>query len=103
MRINDKKSLDNRGLAEIEKGEQKLKEIISPTYGVIDLGFIYTLSSKFIPGVIEDFSLIDGFVKQYCCCFKGLWCTRSAKLFIRIKHAAHVHQRPFSTIIVNIA
>ncbi len=24
----------------------------------------------------------------------SLWCARSAKLFIRIKHAAHAHQRP---------
>jgi DNA-binding transcriptional LysR family regulator len=49
-----------RGLAEIETGEMKLKEMVSPQKEVIDLGFIYTLGPTFIPKVVSQFRSTKG-------------------------------------------
>ncbi|WP_042348109.1 LysR family transcriptional regulator [Bacillus massiliigorillae] len=46
-------------LEELEKGERKMKKLASPTEGVIDLAFIYTLGSRFIPNIIQAFSNIE--------------------------------------------
>ncbi|MEK4302847.1 LysR family transcriptional regulator [Oceanobacillus sp. FSL K6-0251] len=45
-----------RSLAELERGEKKLRELTSPSHGVIDLAFIYTLGPYFIPEIIKNFS-----------------------------------------------
>lgn len=42
-------------LSELEKGENKVKELVSPTSGTIDLAFIYTLGPHFIPNLIKNF------------------------------------------------
>ncbi|WP_179031609.1 LysR family transcriptional regulator [Paenibacillus kribbensis] len=45
---------------ELEKGEHDLRELVSPSQGTIDLAFIYTLGSHFIPAIIQAFSALDG-------------------------------------------
>ena len=42
-------------LCELEKGEKKIKKLMNPEQGQIDLAFIYTLGSRFIPTSIEAF------------------------------------------------
>lgn len=42
-------------LKELEIGERNLKQIISPTTGTIDLGFIYTLGAHLVPRLMKDF------------------------------------------------
>ncbi|ADM68745.1 HTH-type transcriptional regulator GltC [Paenibacillus polymyxa E681] len=44
---------------ELEKGEHNLRELVSPSHGNIDLAFIYTLGSHFIPAIIQAFSALD--------------------------------------------
>ncbi|WP_420539812.1 LysR family transcriptional regulator [Paenibacillus polymyxa] len=44
---------------ELEKGEYNLRELVSPSHGNIDLAFIYTLGSHFIPAIIQAFSALD--------------------------------------------
>jgi len=46
----------NRALDELEKGEKKLRELTSPSHGLIDLAFIYTLGPHFVPTMIKAFS-----------------------------------------------
>lgn len=43
-------------LDELEKGEKKMQKFASPTHGVIDLAFIYTLGPRFVPNIIQAFS-----------------------------------------------
>ncbi|MDF2903656.1 MAG: HTH-type transcriptional regulator gltC [Bacillus sp. (in: firmicutes)] len=45
-----------RALDELEKGEKKLRELTSPSLGMIDLAFIYTLGPRFVPTLIQSFS-----------------------------------------------
>lgn len=47
--------VDN-ALNELKKGEKELRELVSPTHGTIDLAFIYTLGSHFVPSMINNFS-----------------------------------------------
>lgn len=47
--------VDN-ALNELQQGEKKLRELVSPTHGTIDLAFIYTLGSHFVPTMIQNFS-----------------------------------------------
>ncbi|QCX34129.1 LysR family transcriptional regulator [Caloramator sp. E03] len=42
-------------LSELEKGEKKVKELVSPYSGTIDMAFIYTLGSFFIPNLVKNF------------------------------------------------
>lgn len=42
-------------LQELENGTKKVKELTSNTDGLINIGFIYTLSSHFIPDLISNF------------------------------------------------
>lgn len=42
-------------LKELETGERNLKQMISPTTGTIDLGFIYTLGAHLVPKLMKDF------------------------------------------------
>lgn len=49
--------VDN-ALSELQKGEKKLRELVSPSYGTVDIAFIYTLGSHFIPTMIQSFSSI---------------------------------------------
>jgi DNA-binding transcriptional LysR family regulator len=44
-----------KGLNEIEKGEKNLQRLISTTSGVIDLAFIYSLGTNFVPSMIQQF------------------------------------------------
>ncbi|MDP4107668.1 MAG: LysR family transcriptional regulator [Bacillota bacterium] len=44
-----------KGLTEIEKGEKNLQRLISTTSGVIDLAFIYSLGTNFVPSMIQQF------------------------------------------------
>lgn len=45
----------NNGLGELELGERKLRALVSPSIGQIDLGFIYTLGAHIMPNIIKDF------------------------------------------------
>lgn len=45
----------NNGLGELELGEKKLRALVSPSVGQIDLGFIYTLGAHIMPNIIKDF------------------------------------------------
>lgn len=49
-----------RALDELDKGEKKLRDLTSPSKGVIEVAFIYTLGPHFIPNMIQAFSLQDG-------------------------------------------
>lgn len=42
-------------LKELETGEKNLKQMISPSTGTIDLGFIYTLGAHLVPSLMKDF------------------------------------------------
>ena len=42
-------------LKELETGERNLKQMISPSTGTIDLGFIYTLGAHLVPSLMKDF------------------------------------------------
>lgn len=44
-------------LAEIEKGQQKLQEMINPNSGEIEFGFIYTMGTALAPQLIQGFQL----------------------------------------------
>ncbi|WP_211746463.1 LysR family transcriptional regulator [Paenibacillus sp. Marseille-Q4541] len=51
----------DRALSELEKGEQKMRTLSSPSHGRIDLAFIYTLGSHFAPSLIHSFSSQEEF------------------------------------------
>ncbi len=42
-------------LTQLEIGEKKLKDLLDPSKGKIDLAFIYTLGAEFIPNTINKF------------------------------------------------
>ncbi len=46
----------NRSISELEAGAEIVKNYGSPTFGVIDLAFIYTMGHKFIPDLVSSFS-----------------------------------------------
>lgn len=46
----------DRALNEIENGEKKLRDLTSPSQGIIELAFIYSLGPHFIPNLIGAFS-----------------------------------------------
>lgn len=46
--------VDN-ALNELEKGEKKLRELVSPSHGTIDLAFIYTVGTHLVPSMIQSF------------------------------------------------
>lgn len=48
-----------KSIYELNLGERKINELINPTSGIIDLGFIYTLGSEFLPSLIKDFTSIE--------------------------------------------
>lgn len=45
----------DKALNELEIGEKKLKNLLDPYKGKIDLAFIYTLGAEFIPNTINNF------------------------------------------------
>lgn len=45
----------NKGMHEIELGEKRIKDLSSKNSGLIDLGFIYTLGSHYVPNLIHNF------------------------------------------------
>ncbi|NGM84952.1 LysR family transcriptional regulator [Paenibacillus sp. 7124] len=49
----------NRALDELEKGEKRLRELTSPSAGVVDLAFIGTLGTHFIPALVQSFSVME--------------------------------------------
>lgn len=50
----------NRSIGELETGTEIVKNYGSPTYGVVDLAFIYTMGHKFIPKLVSTFSKVEG-------------------------------------------
>lgn len=48
-----------KALAELEQGADKIKESASNAQGVINVGFIYTLSSHFIPELISGYRKVE--------------------------------------------
>ena len=48
-----------RGLKEIDMGEKRICDLASVHNGRIDLGFIYTLGSHYVPHLIRDFLSIE--------------------------------------------
>lgn len=51
--------VDN-ALNELEKGEKKLRELVSPSHGTIDLAFIYTVGTHVVPSMIQAFFSNEG-------------------------------------------
>lgn len=49
-----------RGIGELESGTEIVKNYGSPTFGVVDLAFIYTMGHKLIPKLVSTFSSIKG-------------------------------------------
>ena len=49
----------NRSIEELQAGTEIVKNYGSPTYGVVDLAFIYTMGHKFIPKLVSSFSNIE--------------------------------------------
>lgn len=49
----------NKGMHEIELGEKRIKDLSSKNSGLIDLGFIYTLGSHYVPNLIHSFLSIQ--------------------------------------------
>ena len=45
----------DEALTELEIGEQKLRDLLDPSKGKVDLAFIYTLGAEFIPNTINAF------------------------------------------------
>ncbi|WP_026683859.1 LysR family transcriptional regulator [Heyndrickxia coagulans] len=43
----------------LDEGQRKIADLVSPYKGRIDLSFIYTLGSRFVPTMIKDFLSID--------------------------------------------
>ncbi len=50
----------SRGIGELEAGAEIVKNYGSPTFGVVDLAFIYTMGHKFIPKLVATFSKQEG-------------------------------------------
>lgn len=48
-----------RALDELDKGEKQLRDLTSPSQGVIELAFIYTLGPHLVPNMVQAFSLLD--------------------------------------------
>lgn len=48
-----------KGLHEIETGEKRMKDLSFQNSGWIDLGFIYTLGSHYVPHLIRDFLAVQ--------------------------------------------
>ena len=51
----------DRALNELRNGEKKLHDLTSPSKGMIELAFIYSLGPHFIPNLIQGFSRQDQF------------------------------------------
>lgn len=45
----------DEALTQLEIGEKKLKNLLDPSKGKVDLAFIYTLGAEFIPNIINNF------------------------------------------------
>lgn len=44
-----------KALDELDLGKKLLLKMVSPTEGKVDLAFIYTLGSKFVPNIVQSF------------------------------------------------
>ncbi|WP_338470607.1 LysR family transcriptional regulator [Niallia sp. XMNu-256] len=51
----------DRALHEIETGQKKLRDLASPSQGIIELAFIYSLGPHFVPNLIQAFSSQEKF------------------------------------------
>lgn len=60
-----------KGLTEIEKGERNLQKLISTTSGVIDLAFIYSLGTNFVPSLIQQFVNENSNAEIAFSCYQG--------------------------------
>ena len=49
----------HKGLTEIQTGEKRILDLSSQNSGWIDLGFIYTLGSHYVPHLIHDFLAVQ--------------------------------------------
>lgn len=53
------KGFVEEGLATLQKGFEAISDLLNPSQGVINIGYIYTLGSKYIPKLIKDFQLLN--------------------------------------------
>ncbi|WP_238901299.1 MULTISPECIES: LysR family transcriptional regulator [unclassified Clostridium] len=58
-------------LNELEIGEKKLKALTNSSFGVIDLGFIYTLGAYVMPNIIKEFLDIEKYKDISFSLFQG--------------------------------
>lgn len=46
----------HRSLEELQKGRRTLENLIDPSYGTVELAFIYTMGASFVPDMVGRFS-----------------------------------------------
>lgn len=49
----------DKALGELEKGEKKLRELTNIETGFVEIGYVYTLGSSFVPKLIKNFTDIE--------------------------------------------
>jgi DNA-binding transcriptional LysR family regulator len=49
----------NQSLKSLDEGQRKINDLVSPNKGKIDLSFIYTLGSRFVPTMVKNFLRFD--------------------------------------------
>ncbi|MED4228954.1 LysR family transcriptional regulator [Neobacillus cucumis] len=49
----------DQSLKSLDEGQKKITDLVSPHKGKIDLSFIYTLGSRFVPTMVKDFLSMD--------------------------------------------
>lgn len=49
----------SQSLKTLEEGQRKIHDLVSPNKGKIDLSFIYTLGSRFVPTMVKSFLSIE--------------------------------------------
>ncbi|MDR4947888.1 LysR family transcriptional regulator [Neobacillus cucumis] len=49
----------DQSLKSLDEGQKKITDLVSPHNGKIDLSFIYTLGSRFVPTMVKDFLSMD--------------------------------------------
>ncbi|PFO09387.1 LysR family transcriptional regulator [Bacillus sp. AFS076308] len=49
----------NKSLNSLDEGQRIINDLVSPNKGTIDLSFIYTLGSRFVPTMVKNFLSIE--------------------------------------------
>src|SRR5881392_3699361 len=49
----------DKSLKSLDEGQKKIGDLVSPNKGKIDLSFIYTLGSRFVPTMVKNFLSIE--------------------------------------------